>query len=333
MKKIVCLILLLIFLLSAGCSKKDSFENDLNALLPPENAEDFDLTMTLLEISRLFDPSADPALMNNELQQMADRIKTDLGDEANDEKIVEIFNKHIFQGESFRYNDRVIDSKKNNKPLSPQEWLDIRLMHKVISRRDGVCSELSYITLMLGEKTGLPICVIGVPGHVYARYQPAGKSPINIEATSSGNEYYDYEDKYNPVCRGESEYYGKCMNDREAVGLYLGILGGVFRDMKDYKKSDLLFKKALEMCPLNPGFYWDNAEILWRANNFQGAVELIEKALVIDPESSALNSVAGWLYKNLNRNFKASEYLEKALRIDPNDQFAADNLEELKKTK
>ena len=68
MKKIVCLILLLIFLLSAGCSKKDSFENDLNALLPPENAEDFDLTMTLLEISRLFYPSADPALMNNELQ-------------------------------------------------------------------------------------------------------------------------------------------------------------------------------------------------------------------------------------------------------------------------
>jgi len=206
-------------------------------------------------------------------------------------------------------------------------------MHKVISRRDGVCSELSYITLMLGEKTGLPICIIGVPGHAYARYQPAGKSPINIEATSSGNEYYDYEDKYNPVCRGESEYYGKCMSDREAVGFYLGILGGVFRSMKDYKKSDPLFKKALELCPKNPGFYWDNAEMHWRVEDFEGAIVLMEKALEIDPESSELNACTGWLYKSIKRNFKAEQYFEKALRLDPNSRFSADNLEELKKTK
>ncbi|MBN2754764.1 MAG: hypothetical protein JXR81_07850 [Candidatus Goldbacteria bacterium] len=333
MKHFFILCPLILFLFSAGCTQKDTFEKKLNSVLPPPGTSDFDLSITLLEISRLFDPESDTELMNNELQKMADKIKEKVGDEANDEIIVEIFNRYIFETESFKYNRKVIDYLDNNKPLTPEEWLEIRLMNKVISRRDGVCSELSFITLMLGEKTGLPICVIGVPGHVYARYQPAGKSPINIEATSSGREYYDYEDKYNPVCRGESEYYGKCMDKTESVGLYLGILGGVFRDMKDYKKSDILFKKALEMCPGNPGFYWDNAEIRWRAEDYEGAITLIEKALEIDPESSALNACAGWLYKIIKRNIKAEEYLEKALRIDPYDRFAADNLEELKKAR
>ncbi|PKL91510.1 MAG: hypothetical protein CVV21_07975 [Candidatus Goldiibacteriota bacterium HGW-Goldbacteria-1] len=323
----------ILFFFAAGCTPKDTFEKQLNSVLPPPGTSDFDLSITLLEISRLFDPKSDTALMNNELQKMADKIKQQIGDEANDEIIVETFNRYIFETETFKYNKKVIDFLDNNKPLTPEEWLEIRLMNKVISRRDGVCSELSYITLMLGEKTGLPICVIGVPGHVYARYQPEGKSPINIEATSSGREYYDYQDKYNPVCRGESEYYGKCMDKREAVGLYLGIIGGVIRDMKDYKKSDLLFKKALELCPKNPGFYWDNAEIHWRVKDYEGAIILIEKALEIDPESSALNAFAGWLYKSINRTMKAEEYLEKALRIDPNDRFAADNLEELKKAR
>jgi tetratricopeptide (TPR) repeat protein len=315
--------------LHSGPYIRARFASQLDKILPPEDCADFNFSRTILEISRLFDPDADVDGIDAELKKWADEIKAETSSEAEDEAIIGKFNALIFQRENFHYNEEVIRRTRERSPGSPEFELDLRLVNRVFKRRSGVCSGLSYICLMVAEKAGLPLCAVGMPGHIFVRYSLPDREPINIEATNNGAEVYDYEKLYNPVCRGDSKFYGNCMTKKAALGIYLAELGYIFRAMKNFNKSDILFKKALEYCPLDPDMYWDNAEILWRGGDYAHAQQLIEKALVIDPEDSGLNGVLGWLYYCQGRKLKAEFYLNKALRIDPDNTTAKKWMEKL----
>ena len=58
-------------------------------------------------------------------------------------------------------------------------------LHTVMDRKQGYCLSLSVLYLSIGERLGLPLYGVVVPGHFFVRYDD-GRVRFNIETTSKG---------------------------------------------------------------------------------------------------------------------------------------------------
>jgi len=58
-------------------------------------------------------------------------------------------------------------------------------LHTVIDKKEGYCLSLSILYLSIGERLGLPLHGVVVPGHFFVRYDD-GRVRFNIETTSNG---------------------------------------------------------------------------------------------------------------------------------------------------
>jgi regulator of sirC expression with transglutaminase-like and TPR domain len=58
-------------------------------------------------------------------------------------------------------------------------------LHSVMDSRKGYCLSLSILYLSLGERLGLPLYGVVVPGHFFVRYD-SGSVRFNIETTARG---------------------------------------------------------------------------------------------------------------------------------------------------
>ena len=58
-------------------------------------------------------------------------------------------------------------------------------LHSVMDGRQGYCLSLSMLYLALGERLGLKLYGVVVPGHFFVRYE-SGRTRFNIETTSNG---------------------------------------------------------------------------------------------------------------------------------------------------
>ena len=102
---------------------------------------------------------------------------------------------------------------------------------------------------------------------------------------------------------------------------YFFMLGALHEREKEYEKAESDFKKVLELNPKHPaalnylGYMWADRDV-----HLQEALELLKKAVDLEPNSGAYLDSLGWAYFRLNQIEDAETYLKKALdrvRKDP----------------
>ena len=75
---------------------------------------------------------------------------------------------------------------------------DAILPLRVLETRRSSCMGLAWLAMMVAEAREIPLEAILLPGHVYLRYVPVGKPPVNLEPNRRGYTYTDeeYREKY-----------------------------------------------------------------------------------------------------------------------------------------
>jgi tetratricopeptide (TPR) repeat protein len=79
--------------------------------------------------------------------------------------------------------------------------------------------------------------------------------------------------------------------------------------------SDKSYLRAIEIRPSFTLAYLDLARLRMRQNNYDGAVEILTKAVALPPPSADANLLLGESYLQLKKGSKAVPYLEEAARL------------------
>lgn len=115
-------------------------------------------------------------------------------------------------------------------------------------------------------------------------------------------------------------------NDATSVrGLFL--LGASYERSGQHKEAEAAFRRLLELEPDFPealnylGYMW--AE---RGENLEEALELIEKAVAMDPDNGAYVDSLGWVYYKMGRHEDALTQLRRAARLVPGDGTILEHL-------
>ena len=100
-------------------------------------------------------------------------------------QIILIINEYLFEELGF-------------KAISEASDPNDLFLHSVLDRKRGYCLSLSILYLSLGERLGLPLYGVVVPGHFFVKYDD-GQVHFNIETTSNGGTAPDehYITKFN----------------------------------------------------------------------------------------------------------------------------------------
>jgi tetratricopeptide (TPR) repeat protein len=102
---------------------------------------------------------------------------------------------------------------------------------------------------------------------------------------------------------------------------YYFMLGAIYERQKDFEKAEATFRKALEINSKNSavlnymGYMWADQNV-----HLEEALEMLKKAVNLEPNNGAYLDSLGWIYFRLNQFDQAETYLKKALervRKDP----------------
>ncbi|MEC4891100.1 MAG: transglutaminase-like domain-containing protein [Nitrospira sp.] len=125
------------------------------ALLPDE-------AMSLEEgaflIARYAYPTLDVAAYRQQLDTMAQEVRACIGERASGEETVTALNRYFFTEQGFKGNTKNYYEIENS------------YLNRVIDRRVGIPISLSVVYLLIGQRLGLPLLGIGMPGHFLVKY-------------------------------------------------------------------------------------------------------------------------------------------------------------------
>ena len=102
-------------------------------------------------------------------------------------------------------------------------------------------------------------------------------------------------------------------------------------DMADTARSDSLFKNLILHHNNNAVGFNDYAYIISERNNtslneLNYALELAERAIVMEPDNAAFLDTIGWIYYKMGTYGKAQEYLEKSLKINKDNPVILEHM-------
>ncbi len=123
--------------------------------------DELDLAEAALWVAAEEYPALRPSAYLEWLARTAGELKQRLRRETGPQRIVEIVNRFLFAELHFQGNR--------------QEYYDPRnsYLNEVIDRRLGIPISLAVLYLALGERAGLPVRGVGLPGHFLVKYAPA----------------------------------------------------------------------------------------------------------------------------------------------------------------
>jgi len=192
------------------------------------------LRVELKTISQDF-PLDSPDGFSAALDSAADRIRGMLAESKDPREIIRELNEIIFR----KWNI-VFDSKADKfENLFP---------HLVYLNRRGSCVGISLLYLLIGEKTGLPLYGVVVPGHFFVRYDDF-VSRFNIEMMKKGAIMSDcwYLEKY---AVADSEYYDLGnLNTPKIISVLRYNAGNIFHLQKKNSLAESQYRSALVTWP------------------------------------------------------------------------------------
>lgn len=191
------------------------------------------------------------------------------------------------------------------------------LLNDVIARKQGYCLSLSIVYLALGERVGLPLYGIVVPGHFFVKYDN-GEKQFNIEATSNGSNAPDshYIEKFKvPLNVGNNIYLQKLTN-KQTMGCFFNNLGNCYITDGDYDNARHYLEMSVELAPKLAEGRSNLGNVYIQIGQYRKAITQLKEAIKINPDDAKayINLGNAYLYSD-NVMLAINQYL-KATKID-----------------
>jgi tetratricopeptide (TPR) repeat protein len=252
--------------------------------------EDIDLATAVLLVSKRWDPSLNLGSYRDRIDEISltvlDRLNG-VNPLLNSRKTIKIINELLF--------DELGYSPVANAD-NPQDLF----LHSVLDSKKGYCLSLSILYLSIGERLGLPVYGVVVPGHFFVRYSDKGKS-FNIETTQKGasppDEHYIKEFK---IPRGkEQAVYLQNLGKKETIGCFFNNLGNVYFELDNIENAYYYQQKAVDINPLLAEARTNLGNIFLKKNMVDSAIQQYQAALKI-------NSTDAKIHHNLANAYRAA---------------------------
>lgn len=127
-------------------------------VLAGQSDDQMDLEAGAFLLGRYVYPHLDPIPYMRQLDCMAADVRDCIGPRAGGEETVKILGRYLFNELGFTGNTRNYYEPDNS------------YLNMVLERRIGIPISLSTVYLLLGQRLGLPVVGIGMPGHFLVKY-------------------------------------------------------------------------------------------------------------------------------------------------------------------
>jgi tetratricopeptide (TPR) repeat protein len=271
--------------------------------------DDIDLATGVLLIGKRWDPSLNPVKYRDRIDEIAITVLDRLDGRSpllNSRKTIKIINELLFDELGFSPVDNADD---------PQDLF----LNSVLDNKKGYCLSLSILYLSIGERLGLPVYGVVVPGHFFVRYADKDK-PFNIETTQKGtsppDEYYIKEFKV-PQDKLQAVYQ-RNLGKKETIGCFFNNLANVYFNLNDIENAYYYQQRAVDINPLLAEARTNLGNIFLRKNMVDSAIQQYQAALKINPaDAKTHHNLANAYSKNALLDDAVEQY-NIALSLDPN---------------
>ncbi len=137
---------------------------------------------------------------------------------------------------------------------------------------------------------------------------------------------YEKQKNFAEMARALDEA-GKLSSTQEEKEVVHFMRGAMYERQKKYDLAEAEFRKVLEINPKSASALNYLGYMLADRNvRLQEALEMIRKAVALEPNNSAFLDSLGWAYYRLNRLEEAAEYLQKSLARSSRDPTVHDHM-------
>ena len=279
--------------------------------LPPEQ---IDIGTAALIVSE----SWSDMVAGTKYQQQLNDIATEIRNRVRAKRIVmgaaaiPVINEYLFDELKFKPVDKATD---------PYDLF----LHSVMDRRQGYCLSLSVLYLAVGERLGLPLYGVVVPGHFFVRYDD-GRRRFNIETTHKGsNPPDDYYIKQFNVPATDTIYMTN-LNKRQTLGCFFNNLGNVYKEINNADQAMASLQWAVYINPSLAESRINLGNIYMIKNKIDEAIAEYQAAVRINPDDSKAHNNLGNAYQKREWFNDAIGEYDTAIRLDPNFSDAYGNL-------
>ena len=253
----------------------------------------------------------DPAVVEEEIDRLAGRVRPALRDRSDPRKVISALNRFLFVEEGFTYD-------------SDAGYPENYLLDRVIARKRGNCLGLTALYLLMAERLSLPLRGVYVPSHSFVRYEDGGVR-FNIEAGESGAEWKDgrYVREFRLT---ENRPYLQSLGRKEMIGVYLKSLGTAYSREGREDRALLLYREAAVFHPALPDVYFNAGVSLHRSGSLDEAIVEYRRALDLDPDLAVARDNIGVAFAKKGRFEEALEEARKAVALRPRNPSTLANL-------
>ena len=270
--------------------------------------DEIDLATAALIISEQWSDMVNGRRYLSELDEMAYEIRERLEEKkiVATFKAVEVINDYLFEELRFR------SVKKADKA-------EDLFLHSVMDNKRGYCLSLSVLYLSIGERLGLPLYGVVVPGHFFVRYDD-GRIRFNIETTGGGGYNTDehYINKFKVPEDSEDTIYMKNLNKLQTLGCFFNNLGNVYSEIGDIDTAQLALERAVEINPSLAETRTNLGNIYLRKDRIEDAIYEYRSAIGINPNDSKTHNNLGNAYTKKQWYGEAIAEYTYSLRMDAN---------------
>lgn len=303
---------LIILALAAAGVRADLANEDLRGLrvhttdgvlrLEPDQ---IDIGTAALIISRQWGTQKTLHTYRGKIDAMAETILKRLAEQEipADYRAIPVINDYLFGELGFRTVETADD---------PEDLF----LHVVLDRKRGYCLSLSVLYLAIGERLGMPLYGVVVPGHFFVRYDD-GTRQYNIETTAGGGIASDdhYIEKFSPP--KDHSLYLKNLNPRQSLGCFFNNLGNSYSAVGQIDQAYIELSRAVQINPTLAEARINLGNICLQKGMASQAVEQYEFAQRILPNDPRIHNNLGTAWLEQKQYKKAQAALYEALNLDP----------------
>jgi CheY-like chemotaxis protein len=134
------------------------------------------------------------------------------------------------------------------------------------------------------------------------------------------------------VSAGRKKEAGKVVD--EVIGsnptdLNLVSIAQVYLDMGEVDKAGSFLKQTVDPLPETVSVFNNYAVALRRAKRYEESADIYKRCLQIAPDSAALHYNLAYLLTTLGKSTEAKKIVQKALKVNPEDEYAKSLMEEI----
>jgi tetratricopeptide (TPR) repeat protein len=279
--------------------------------------EDIDLATAVLIISEQWNDNVHGRRYISDLDDMAFEIRDRLDDKklkAN-HKAIALINEYLFDELGFESISEASD---------PNDLF----LHSVLDKKQGYCLSLSILYLSLGERLGLPLYGVVVPGHFFVRYDDGQRVRFNIETTSKGGYADDehYINKFKVPQNDHDSLYMANLDKMQTLGCFFNNLGNSYSDIGNTEQALIALERAVEINPSLAESRANLGNIYLKKGQIKDAIYEYRTSLQINPDDAKTHNNLGNAYTKRNWLSDALSQYTQSLKLDPNFTDAYKNL-------